>query len=100
MRSPVHLRKSSGAHRVPWWFAVILVFVGGRLASTAILLVYASVQGENPWTSAQPNLFDFSSMWDGRWYNIIAEGGYPVTLPYTDDGNVGESQWALSLIHI
>lgn len=94
MRSPAHLKRSRGAHRVPWWFTVILVFLGGRLVSTAILLVYASVQAENPWTSAQPNLFDFSSMWDGRWYNIIAEGGYPVSLPVTDDGNVGESQWA------
>jgi len=92
-----HRRASAGVgagHRIPWWLAVTLIFLGGRLISTIILLVYASVQGENPWTSAQPNLFDFSSMWDGRWYNIIAEGGYPNTLPYTDDGHVGESQWA------
>ncbi|MCF8540942.1 MAG: hypothetical protein K9H50_04195 [Aurantimicrobium sp.] len=94
MNSLSHRRKSVGAHRVPWWLTVILVFLGGRIVSTAILLVYASVQGENPWTAAQPNLFDFSSMWDGRWYNIIAEGGYPATLPYTDDGHVGEAQWA------
>lgn len=94
MRSVAHRMRSPGAHSVPWWLAVILVFLCGRLASTAILLVYASVQGENPWSAAQPNLFDFSSMWDGRWYNIIAEGGYPSTLPYTDDGHVGEAQWA------
>jgi hypothetical protein len=94
MSSVAHRMRSSGAHRVPWWLAVVLVFLGGRLASTVILLVYASVQGENPWSPAQPNLFDFSSMWDGRWYNIIAEGGYPSTLPYTDDGHVGEAQWA------
>ena len=94
MRSVAHRMRSPGAHSVPWWLAVIFVFFGGRLASTAILLVYASVQGENPWSAAQPNIFDFSSMWDGRWYNIIAEGGYPSTLPYTDDGHVGEAQWA------
>ncbi len=81
-------------HRVPWWLAVILIFLAGRIASTIILLVYASVQGENPWSSGQPTLFDYSSLWDGRWYNIIAEGGYPQTLPHTADGHVGESQWA------
>lgn len=79
---------------MPWWLAVSVVFFCGRLATSIILIVYASVQGANPWTPAQPNLFDFSSMWDGRWYDIIAEAGYPPGLRYTDDGHVGESEWA------
>lgn len=79
---------------MPWWTTILIVFAAGRVASTVILLVYASVQGENPWTVAHPSLVDFSSMWDGRWYDIIAEAGYPTDLRYTDDGRVGESEWA------
>ncbi|AWR21792.1 hypothetical protein [Aurantimicrobium photophilum] len=80
--------------RLPWWLKVTLVFLLGRAVSTVMLLVLASQQAENAWTGAQPSLWDFSTIWDGRWYNIIAETGYPHELPYTDDGHVGENAWA------
>ncbi len=73
---------------------MVLIFVGGRIASTIMLAVLANNQAENSWTGAQPSLLDFSSMWDGRWYNIIAVSGYPTELPITADGHVGESAWA------
>ena len=79
---------------MPWWAAVIVVWAIGRLVSTAFLLFYAGNQSDNAWTSAAPSLFDFSSLWDGRRYNIIAVSGYPSELPRTDDGHVGENQWA------
>jgi hypothetical protein len=80
--------------RLPWWLQVTLVFLLGRAVSTVMLLVLAGQQAENAWTSAQPSLWDFSTMWDGRWYNIIAEVGYPHEIPYTEDGHVGENAWA------
>lgn len=80
--------------RLPWWLQVTIVFLLGRAVSTVMLLVLASQQAQNAWTGAQPTLWDFSTMWDGRWYNIIAEGGYPQELPYTDEGHVGENAWA------
>ena len=79
---------------MPWWAAVLVVWAIGRLVSTGFLLFYASNQADNAWTAASPSLFDFSSLWDGRWYNIIAATGYPSELPRTDDGHVGENQWA------
>jgi hypothetical protein len=71
-----------------------VVFLVGRAISTAMLLVLASQQAENAWTGAQPSLWDFSTMWDGRWYNNIAETGYPQEVPITEDGHVAENAWA------
>lgn len=79
---------------MPWWVAVLIAWVVGRIVSTALLLFYASNQSDNAWTGSSPSLADFSSLWDGRWYNIIAAGGYPSDLPMTDDGHVAENQWA------
>jgi hypothetical protein len=79
---------------MPWWLAVTLLFVAGRLVSTGILLWFAAHQQENPWTDAHPSIWEFSSIWDGRWYNIIAEVGYPTTLPRDPSGHVIENAWA------
>ena len=78
----------------PWWVKVLAVWAASRVVTTWILLDFASRQGENAWTSAQPNYFDFARIWDGHWYYIISVVGYPAELPLTDDGHVGESAWA------
>lgn len=80
--------------RVPWWVSVTLIFLLGRIVSTVMLVVLAAQQPENAWTAAHPSLWDFSSVWDGRWYNIIAEAGYPTVLPFTEDGHIAENAWA------
>ncbi|AXE54199.1 hypothetical protein [Aurantimicrobium sp. MWH-Uga1] len=85
--------------RLAWWIKVSLIFLLGRAISTAMLLVLASQQAENAWTGAQPSLWDFSSMWDGRWYNIIAEVGYPTQLPLTEDGHIAENAWAFMPVY-
>lgn len=87
-------RRTINGPRIPWWLAVFLIFVGGRIISTIMLAILANNQPENAWTGAKPSLLDFSSLWDGRWYNIIAVSGYPSELPITADGHVGESAWA------
>jgi hypothetical protein len=87
-------RRSPQGPRIPWWLAVFLIFVGGRIASTIMLAILANQQAANAWTGAKPSLLDFSSLWDGRWYNIIAVSGYPSELPITAEGQVGESAWA------
>ncbi|MEY4397404.1 MAG: hypothetical protein RLZZ40_1160 [Actinomycetota bacterium] len=57
------------------------------------MLWFAAAQPENAWTAAQPDLFEFSRIWDSHWYRIVAEVGYPSDL--TMDGDrVGESAWA------
>ena len=79
---------------MPWWVAVTLVFIVGRLISTGMLAWYAAHQGENPWTGAHPSFGDFASVWDGRWYNLIAQAGYPKILPHDPSGHVVENSWA------
>lgn len=78
----------------PWWVKVIVVYLLARLASTVMLVVLASVQGANPWTGAHPGYFDYASIWDGRWYDIVAEAGYPKSLPIGADGTVQQNAWA------
>lgn len=80
--------------KLPWWLSVTIIFLFGRLVSTGMLLILAAQQPQNAWTAAQPSLWEFSNMWDARWYNIIAELGYPTVLPLTEDGHVGENAWA------
>lgn len=78
----------------PWWAKVLVVFLLARLVTTVMLVVLASVQGPNPWTGAHPGYFDYASIWDGRWYDIVAEAGYPTTLPMGEDGTVQQNAWA------
>jgi hypothetical protein len=77
-----------------WWLKVVIIFVISRIVSTSILLVYAGMQGANPWTGPRPDYFSFATIWDGYWYYIVAVSGYPAQLTMTGDGHVGESAWA------
>lgn len=83
----------------PWWWKVLGVWLLSRLVTTSLVLVLASVQGQNPWTAAQPGYADFANMWDGRWYNIVAVSGYPSVLPATLDGHVAENAWAFMPVY-
>ncbi|RXZ67847.1 hypothetical protein ESP51_16130 [Agromyces albus] len=78
----------------PWWAKVALIYFGARAITTVIVLVFASRQGSNPWTGAQPGYFEYANMWDARWYQIIWLGGYPSELPLTETGHVAENAWA------
>lgn len=78
----------------PWWAKVGLIYFGARAITTIIVLAFASRQGPNPWTGAQPGYFEYANMWDARWYQIIWLGGYPSELPLTETGHVAENAWA------
>lgn len=86
-------------HRLPAWAQVVLVFGTARVVTTIMMLVFASRQEHNPWTDAQPGYAAFASIWDGRWYQIVAISGYPSELPLTDDGHVGENAWAFMPVY-
>ncbi|WP_395242662.1 hypothetical protein ACGGZK_10755 [Agromyces sp. MMS24-K17] len=79
---------------LPWWARVVLVYLGARAVSAVFLLVLAAGQGQNAWTDAQPDLWQYSQLWDAHWYRLIGLYGYPAELPLTDDGRVGENAWA------
>jgi hypothetical protein len=77
-----------------WWFRVLVVFLASRVVTTILLLILASVQGMNPWTAAHPGYFDFATIWDGRWYEIVSLVGYPSHLPVDVHGAVQQNAWA------
>jgi len=79
---------------LPWWLKVVGIWLASRMITTTMVLVLASVQGQNAWTPARPGYLEFATMWDSLWYNIVAVGGYPSVLPVTAEGHVGENAWA------
>lgn len=80
--------------RLPWWAAVLLVWLGSRVVSSVILLVFGSFQGPSEYGSAHPGLVAVADQWDARWYQTVAEFGYPSQLPHDALGNVTENDWA------
>jgi hypothetical protein len=46
------------------------------------------------WTDDKSSYFDMAQLWDGQWYKIIAEQGYPPGLPLDQAGNVQQNPWA------
>jgi hypothetical protein len=96
-RRSLNRRVSLGS--IPRWVALAAIIVLSRIVSTATLQWYANDQHENPWTAAQPDLFDFSRIWDSHWYRIISETGYPTELPLDGEGRVGENAWAFMPIY-
>lgn len=92
---PQHVLRSRWPRRLgSWWLKVVVIFAASRLVSTALLVVFAAVQGPNPWTGAHPGYFDFASIWDGRWYDIVASSGYPSQLQYDANGHIEQNAWA------
>ena len=71
-----------------------MLFVIGRVITTAMMVVILQQQGAPSITDAIAALPDFSSNWDGRWYNVIAASGYPAALPVGANGHVAENAWA------
>lgn len=78
----------------PWWLKILAIFVLSRLVTTIMMVALARAQGPNPWTGGAPGYFDYANLWDGRWYQIVAEFGYPRALPLTADGHVDQNAWA------
>jgi len=66
----------------------------------SLFLLTAKLQGNNYWTKAQPNYFDFLNIWDAEWYQKIYDfglgqlPGYAFELPVNASGNVSQNAWA------
>lgn len=82
----------------PWWGRVLVVYGLTRLVTTAIMLVFAVVQA-NAVGSPVPDYFTFATNWDGQWYWVIAQTGYPAQLPLDDAGNVTQNAWAFMPVY-
>ena len=93
------LKASVALGSVPRWAVLVGIIVASRIVSSGLMLWFANKQEANPWTAAQPDLIEFSRIWDSHWFRIIAEVGYPTTLPITDAGHVGENAFAFMPIY-
>ena len=93
------LKASVALGSVPRWVALVGIIVLSRVVSSVLMLWFANKQEANPWTAGQPDLIEFSRIWDSHWFRIIAEVGYPTTLPITDAGHVGENAFAFMPVY-
>ncbi|WP_439692735.1 mannosyltransferase family protein [Curtobacterium sp. SP.BCo] len=80
------------------WTTPLLLWLASRAVSTLFLgtvYVLATATGW-PFASSRrdPSFFTFSGSWDASFYRIIAEHGYPTTLPLDDAGHVLPNAWA------
>jgi hypothetical protein len=76
---------------------VLVLYAACRAVTTAILWLVMQRQVPSGMTGGDHvpvTYFAFTALWDGQWYERIAEGGYPDQLPVTESGKVGENPWA------
>ncbi|WP_186377331.1 hypothetical protein [Curtobacterium pusillum] len=80
------------------WTAPLAIWAGSRILSTLLLATMYVLATANGWTFASyrrdPSFFTFSGSWDASFYRIIAEHGYPTTLPLDGGGHVAPNPWA------
>jgi len=72
--------------------AVGIVYVIARLITTTFLII--GVEIANRESGGGESLQSLSMRWDGQWYWLVADSGYPSTLPLDGDGNVTQNAWA------
>ncbi|MGN6501700.1 MAG: hypothetical protein ACTHKX_02205 [Pseudolysinimonas sp.] len=81
-------------HALLWWQRVLVVFLASRVVTTIIIATYAALQPVSYRTGASPDYFTFATLWDGQWYWLVSQSGYPAVLPTTDTGQIAENAWA------
>ncbi|MDC5697758.1 hypothetical protein OO014_10840 [Intrasporangium calvum] len=76
---------------------VLAVYVACRVVTTAILLAVMAGQVPSGMTGGDDvpvTYFPFTALWDGQWYEIIANDGYPDHVPRGADGGAQQNPWA------
>lgn len=77
-----------------WILQTLGIWLIARLITTTALLIMHPQLLPGSRGAGTSNLIDYSAIWDGQWYWMVAFSGYPSSLPLTPDGAVAESQWA------
>lgn len=73
---------------------VAAVYVSARLLTTLFFWIAAELSGPTSRFGADASISSLAMGWDSQWYWVIADQGYPSTLPVTDAGQVTENAWA------
>lgn len=80
--------------RSPLALRIAVVYLVARAITTVFLVMAASLSTFSSRFGADAGIGDFVVGWDAQWYWLVAENGYPTTLPLTDSGAVAENAWA------
>lgn len=80
--------------QAPVALRIAVIYLAARAATTAFLLIAASLSTSFSRFGPAAGLGDFVLGWDAQWYWLVAESGYPTELPLTDSGEVSENAWA------
>ena len=73
---------------------VLAIWALFRAFSVVLLTIVSHYQTPVDWTGPHPNYFSMTVLWDGYWYRLIAEHGYPPVLPVDLSGAVQQNAWA------
>ena len=85
-------RRGASAHRLRPVVRVLIVYALARAVTTGFLL-WLDLTARTT-VGIRPGLLRLSSAWDGRWFRMIAEHGYPVHPPVGADGHLAQNAWA------
>lgn len=84
-------RRWAGA---PLALRIAVIYLAARVVTTAMMIAAATQSTSLSRFGAEPGLADFIVGWDAQWYWLVAEEGYPSSLPLTESGEVAENAWA------
>lgn len=98
-QAPRELVADARSTRVPWWVAVLGVYLASRVLTTVLMLVSAQSQIRTPWAPASPSYLQYATFWDAGWYRDIATFGYPTVLPVDAAGHVQSNPWAFMPVY-
>jgi hypothetical protein len=70
------------------------IFLAARAVTSVFLLWLTTQTGPASEAGPSPSFARLSSVWDGRWYQQIAQHGYPAHLPVDAHGHVLQNAWA------
>ncbi|MGQ7297815.1 hypothetical protein [Quadrisphaera sp. KR29] len=80
---------------LPGWAQALLVYAATRVFAAVATVCVAPFQEQSVWTPAAPSYPVMAAgLWDATWYRSIAEHGYPLPLPRSQDGAAAQSEWA------
>ncbi len=79
----------------PTWVQVLLAYAASRVLA-GVIIELAARWAQNPAGVGvlHPHYPDLVGIWDGEWYQRIAEHGYPQRLPHGPVGGVDYNAWA------
>ena len=74
---------------------VVVLYAITRLLTTVLLAIVAPAQVPADMTDDQSvGYVGFTRLWDGQWYERVATGGYPDTIPRDPSGIAMQNTWA------